>query len=336
MTKLQINPLLIQLLSGQESSITSDFFTTSSLPGKYVDAIFQHKQSLIPPIEENYHMLTCKSCGRRGKYDVGMIVVNVDKENKEENMIDNIQTTGYFRCKHCHDAGNWEFPSSFLTQAMASVLQFGNSIIGKNLLFDGSWHRFATDAEEHLLHLLKQNPQDAYIWNRLGNLYHKGNRPELAVSAFEHSIKIDPSQIESHYTLGDLLAQISDLQNAGYHLRQMLLGAAAYKKMPAVKLREMLASGLQLLFFMSDHTNGEVPFLPTLDEIKESEREVSFTNLTDVEVDIFPDDISSFFPIAEMYMGIRAKEIPIRERTFKLTNTSKKVKGKKKKRKKRK
>ena len=34
----------------------------------------------------------------------------------------------------------------------------------------------------------------------------------------------------------------------------------------------MLSIGLQLLFLMSDHTNGEVLFLPTLNEIEASGR----------------------------------------------------------------
>ncbi|WP_299093872.1 type IV pilus biogenesis/stability protein PilW [uncultured Metabacillus sp.] len=319
----------------------SDCPTTNLLPGKYVKTILQNKKSLNPIIEENNQMLICKSCGRKGKYDVGMLVVNVDKEKNPDNISDTIQMTGYFRCKHCNDAGNWELPTNLLMFTMFSALPLGNSgqkqsTIGKNLLFDGSWHRYTTDAEEYLLNLLKENPQDSYVWNRLGNLYHKGNRPELAVSVFEHSILIDPGQTESHFTLGDMLAQISDLPNAGYHFRQMLLSAEAYKRMPAVKLREILANGLLLLFLMHDHTNGEVPFLPTLDEIKASGRKGAPVNLAEMELEIFPDDVDSFFPIAEMYMGVRAKEIPIREKTFNMMNSSKislkqkKVKKKKK------
>ncbi|MBN6205685.1 hypothetical protein JYK21_04400 [Ralstonia pickettii] len=59
-------------------------------------------------------MITCKSCGRKGKYDVGLMVINTDleKDNKEESN-KKIQTTGYFRCKHCNDAGNWEMSADF-------------------------------------------------------------------------------------------------------------------------------------------------------------------------------------------------------------------------------
>lgn len=345
MPNAQINPLLIQLLLDHEASKIPDSPTTNMLPGKYIKTILENKKSLNPIIAENNQMLTCKTCGRKGKYDVGLLVVNIDKK-KSENISDNIQTTGYFRCKHCNAAGNWELPTSLIMLVMTSVLPFGDGItkrstVGKNLLFDGSWHKYATDAEEHLLNILKEKPQDSFVWNRLGNLYHKGNRPELAVSAFEHSILKDPGQTESHFTLGDMLAQISDLPNAGYHFRQMLLSAEAYQKMPAEKLREMLAIGLQLLFLMSEHTNSEIPFLPTLNEIEASGRKEGSLNMNivEMELEIYPDDIESFFPLAEMYMGILAKEISISKRTLNLKNKSnislkqRKQKSKKKKRK---
>jgi hypothetical protein len=63
-------------------------------------------------------------------------------------------------------------------------------------------------------------------------------------------------------------------------------------------------------------------------------------NVSEMELEIYPDDIETFFPLAEMYMGIRAKEVPLRKRTLHLKNTSnvalksKKQKVKKKNRKK--
>lgn len=328
MPSAQINPLLIQLLADKEASEIPDSPTPKMLPGKYVKTIIKNKESLNPIIKKNHQMLTCKSCGRKGKYDVGLIVMNIEKDSKTKKISDDMQTTGYFRCKHCNAAGNWELPASLTMSAITSLLPAGHkqkrTIVGKSLLFDGSWHRFSTDAEEHLLKILQENPQDSFVWNRLGNLYHKGNRPDLAVSVFEHSIKIDPGQVESHFTLGDMLAQISKLEEAGYHFRQMLLYAEEYKKIPAENLREMLANGLMLLFLISQHTNGEVSFFPTLEEVQASGRNDASWKTNDVELDleIDPNDVDSFLPLAEMFMGIRAKEIPRDKRTFHLSKTS--------------
>jgi len=53
-----------------------------------------------------------------------------------------------------------------------------------------------TDLEEYYLKMLKQDPENAWIWNRLGNAYYKGGRADLAVVAFEESVKYDPRQTE--------------------------------------------------------------------------------------------------------------------------------------------
>ncbi len=342
MAHSQINPLLIQMLTGKDSGESP---TRSALPGAYVREIFRNKEQLSPIYEKNHHMLTCKSCSRKGKYDVGILSVNSEEVVKDGDTQKHIQMTGYFRCKHCNEAGNWELPNSILISIMVGSLPLlggsesnPNVSFGKNQLFDGTSHQYATDAEEHLLQILKERPRDAYIWNRLGNLYQKGNRPELGVSVFEHSVRLDPKQVESHYTLGDMLAQIEDFPNASYHFRQMLLHAREYKKLPAEKLRDMLAIGLRELFIMSDHTDGEVSILPTPEELEASvQQEIQPGTSVDLEMEIFPDDVETFFPLAEIFMGLRAKEIPLRERTLNVPKASKApVKKKKKKRKRRK
>jgi tetratricopeptide (TPR) repeat protein len=214
--------------------------------------------------------------------------------------------------------------------AMLGVLPLGEdqqkfSRLGKNVLFDGSSHTYATDAEEHLLNLVKENPQDAFLWNRLGNLYRRGNRPDLAVCVLEHSILIDPGQIESHFTLGDLLFQIDALEEAGQHLRQTLLHAGSYKKIPADQLRDMLANALKMLFMISGETGGDVPFLPTSEEISSFGEKVDEEKFGIMELEIYPDRLESFYPLAEMFMGDRAKEILMRDRTFTGTTGMKKT-----------
>jgi hypothetical protein len=334
----QINPLLINLLKHENLKV-DDSPTVSMLPGKYAQLIIKNRKSVTPLIEENYHMLTCKSCGRKGKYDVGLLVMNVEEEEAPTGASRHIQMTGYFRCKHCNAAGDWELPSSIYLQSIVGVLPIGSSkksSVGKSLLFDGSWHLYTTDAEAYLLRKLEENPHDAFVWNRLGNLYNKGNRPELAASVFEHSISVDPSQVESHFTLGDLLRQIDRLPEAGFHFRQMLIHAESYKKLPALKLRNMLANGIGHLFLIHEQTNGDIPFTPSIEEGLGSRLRETLMTFLEVPLEIDPDDVESFFPLAEIYMGNRAKEIPSYNRTLKLKRSSNKAsRPKKKKRKKR-
>ncbi|MBO1005897.1 tetratricopeptide repeat protein [Pseudogracilibacillus auburnensis] len=352
MTNFQINPRLIEMLgtstvpeSGQ-SEVQS--LTISILPGKYVRSVYRNKKEITQIFKENHHMLTCASCGRKGKYDLGLLMVNVDRNKDKEDgePLHDLQMTGYFRCKHCNDAGNWILPDSVKMMALDGIIPFGaglgdgNVEVGQNLLSDGSWHQYASDAEEHYFRLIEGNPDDSFLWNRLGNLYLSGNRPELAMSAYEHSLTIDPGQVESHFKLGDVLMDIKDWSNAGKHFHQVLIQAQSYKFLSAEDLREMLAVALQNLYIIHEMTSGEIPFLPSLDDMKKVGKllEQGTQGTVDMELEIFPDRHDSFFPFAEMYMGERAKEIPLKNRTFSVPKVyhspSKKKKQRKKRRKK--
>jgi hypothetical protein len=92
----QINPTLIQLLLKQKTKVT-DPLHKMTLPGKYVKMIRKNIKSIEPLIAVNHDMLKCKDCGRKGKYDVGQMAVNIDKKKTSESMMDRIQLTGYFR-----------------------------------------------------------------------------------------------------------------------------------------------------------------------------------------------------------------------------------------------
>lgn len=69
--------------------------------------------------------------------------------------------------------------------------------VGQIALYDGSTPRWVTDAEENFLTKLRENGQNGFLWNRLGNLYFKGGRPELAAAAYEKSLQVDPSPVPS-------------------------------------------------------------------------------------------------------------------------------------------
>ncbi|MDT0593191.1 tetratricopeptide repeat protein [Halomonas sp. PAR8] len=203
---------------------------------------------------------------------------------------------------------------------------------GKNQLYDGSSYAFITDGEEHLLSQLKQDPLNSFIWNRLGNLYDKGGRPELAASAFEHSLALDFFQVESYYSLGVLLFHIGELEEAALHFRKALVAAAKYDKLSAVDLRDFLSDSLDKLFYIHFHSDKEIPFVPTNKEI-ESIRDQEILNYIDqhldLDVEIIPRNLQFFYPIAEIFMGKMAHRIPKKERTWEKPNVSKSRKVKK-------
>ncbi|NBJ68169.1 MULTISPECIES: tetratricopeptide repeat protein [Clostridia] len=338
MSKAQINPKLIRLLTHTSRADIPDSPTRSWLPGKYAMTVYKQRDQVKRKFPENHLMLTCNSCGRKGKYDVGMMVINPELDN----MTDNIQTTGYFRCKHCNEAGDWTLPNEFYLRSTWGLIAENmdgdfpmESIctVGENRLYDGSKHIFTSDAEAHLLNLLEKDPSDAYIWNRLGNIYDKGGRPELAVSVLEHSIGLDIYQTESYYTLANLLFEITEYEEAASYFRKALVTACEYDKLDAKSLRDALAVCLEKLFYLYQHSDGKISFVPTDEEREATSTSVPTPNkefyYLDTEIEVFPGDPQSFYPFAEMYMGKMANRIPKRDRAWERPNVKKRIKAKK-------
>src|SRR5690625_2013390 len=249
MTGEQINPLLVHLLTKKPFDEISNSPTISSLPGEYGRLIHRKKERIPRELVKNEFIIKCKSCHHEGKYNVGLMFLQPDRVegHKSEEIV---QTTGYFRCKHCNDAGNWEMPTLFrvfINFQLENILSSGEEgdgsqylKIGESLLFDKTWHLYCSDAEEHLLKKLKKDPNNSLIWDRLGNLYWKGDRPDLAAAVYEYALAIDPKQIESHLTLGNFLFQINEYEKSAYHYKQLLIWANDYKYMGAEELREYI------------------------------------------------------------------------------------------------
>lgn len=328
-----INPRLISAITGQDPKTVKEKPTFAMLPGQYASKVISRKDKLRPVYKPNKHYLICGHCGRKGKYDLGLILFNANRwfkngqERQKLNFMDYIQATGYFRCKHCNGAGNWESASPFLQLGiwggllMGTQSDAGGYSTGELRLFDGSSLRWVSDGEERFLDKLQEAGHDGYLWNRLGNLYNKGGRPELAVVAFEQSIRVDPAQIESHYSLGDILFQIGEDEKAAYHFHMMLVYARFYEKLDAIRIRDMLSAGLQNLFKIYDCSKHAIPFLPSredfadLNGFEEMQHHAS-SPVALLDFNFHPDDQESFRPIAEIYMGNRRMEIPVHDRTL--------------------
>jgi len=316
MSKKQINPKLISALTGRELDSISPSPINKDLGGKYVKTIIDRKSKIVPVFQKNEIMMQCKRCGRKGKYNIGPVFIDIPEKRED---IDNTirQMPGYFRCIHCNAGGEWEDSNEVLMLSIMTLLNpddFSDLCqIGKIELYDGTSHQYATDAEEHLLQKIAKDPNNGFIWNRLGNLYHKGGRPELAMAAFEKSIEVDPKQMESHFSIGNLLSEVSDNQHAMHHFHLMMLTAEDYKQMDAESLRELLSNGLHIAFHIFIHSNGKIPLLPTKDVLLSSGKVLDGQSYT-LDFEIHPDNLTSFYPIAESFMGKQVNEIPKKKR----------------------
>ncbi len=99
--------------------------------------------------------------------------------------------------------------------------------------------------------------------------------------------------------------------------------------MPVEKLREMLAYCLVDLFYIYENSNGEIPFLPTKEELEVAGK-INKMKDNQLEFELFPDDPESFYPLAEMYMGAQSKRLPKGLRTLEVLKPINKKKKKRK------
>ncbi len=280
------------------------------LPSRYAAEAYRKRQQFDRDFPENYAMLTCPTCGRRGKYDVGAVIVDPHGSDPTSS----IQLTGYFRCKHCNGAGDWELPPLVTQQLLGLVLRAAAEVpdednlvrFGRVHLYDGFEGRFATDSESHLLGHLRERPADGWLWDRLGNLYKSAGRPDLALVAFEQAIRQDEWQVESHFTLGMLLSSLDHPREAGHHLRMVLVGARDYDRVDALKLREFVSVALRELAGLNYRAKGEIPLVPTPEEWGE-QRYASMIDETQVvglkTFDLDMEDLTTFYPLAEGFVG---------------------------------
>ncbi|WP_431027769.1 tetratricopeptide repeat protein [Lysinibacillus sp. LZ02] len=311
----QINPKLIHALTNQDLATIPLSPTFKYLKGTYVKSITDNREKIISGTPKNEVMLQCKHCNQKGKYNVGTLYINIDEKNENtRKTAQKMQMTGYFRCKHCNTAGEWEDSSELYMMGIAALLtpNLENNFVqfGEMQLFDGTKPKYCTDGEEHLLNKIAAAPNNALLWNKLGNLYSIGARPELAMAAFEKSIEIDPNQTESHFSMANILMDIKDYSNSLHHLHQMILAAEHYKHIEANHLRDLLAHAICSSFIINAESKGRLPALPTQEQLDAIGKDVNLaTEQLIAGIELSSDDLTSFYPLAEAFMGKRAQEL---------------------------
>ena len=340
---LEINPHLIVLLSGCKTGDIPKKPEPSLLPGTYVTRVVK-KIKEIPRIHpSNILPLVCNCCGHMGKYDLGMIILdyakylrlleNIKMQGKEAGKYDSMQecinTLGYFRCHHCNGAGTWE-----LTEMAKQKIQFYSlmalldtekarrqGFAYGNVCSDGGkvHSSSATETEDYYLNRLTDQPEDPYLWNRLGNVYYKGGRPDLAVAVFEKSLQYDPEQVESLFSLGIILYGTGEHEEAYKHLRRVLMFAWNYRQMQVKDLREILVETLRIIIIIFQETDKVLAALPMAKDFLSDEQIRKMQGdkgLNYVEFVLDPKDSRSLYPLAESYMAMLREELPSSERTL--------------------
>ena len=156
--------------------------------------------------------LVCHECGKKGKYGVGRIFLDPEivggRGQEEPRISEAVAFTGYFHCRHCGAGGPWDLPASTMMLLMALMLEAQQAPhqarihLARLQLFDGTVCPTATAGEAHLRQLIDANPDDNYLWSRLGNLYDSAERKDLAFAAYSRAVELNCRDVESQYTLG--------------------------------------------------------------------------------------------------------------------------------------
>lgn len=308
MVSKQINPKLIHALTDQPLTSIPATPSFKHLRGTYVKSIVDQLKKIETPQPKNEMMMTCTQCGRSGNYDIGVVAVEISAQRTKKSQ----QLTGYFRCKHCNAGGPWETSTHLYMLMMAAILAPEKNLpvhIGVIQLSDGYKPPYATDGEEHYLQLITTSPTDSLLWNKLGNLYLTGSRPELAMAAFEKSVALDPNQVESHLSIANLLMQIRHYKEVIHHLHQMMLAADSYPHLETTRLRELLAHGICTSFIASAESKNKYNPLPTDEQLAARGRSTVHLQLNKLPryLSLSSENISTFYPLADAFIGKQLK-----------------------------
>lgn len=311
-----ISPQLVSLLTNTPGDRLPSPLTITDLPSRYAAEVAAraHQVPLRHPV--NPHHLKCRLCGTWGEYNLGLIVTHLSpKDGSATNSAPNERSsadilaacTGYFRCHYCNGT-DWELPAHFNCMlAFRRIVERFRSlerktvVVGRVTLGDGFAPRWMTDAEEHWLDVMRKTGEDAYLWDRLGNLYLTGARPELAMVAFERAVQLDPMMVESLFSIGLILVDIDKPEDADRYFSDALRYGHRYERMAPEKLRELLANALrELVLLHADDLDTVLPLLgitdrnPTAGGLAESAHDKRVMDL---------GRIKRFYPIADSYMS---------------------------------
>lgn len=225
-----------------------------------------------PRVEEPL-LLVCGACGAARKYNVG--TVTLDPRGAKSSDRDAIEKavgfTGYFRCRKCDAGGPWKLPLETVAYVtvMAVAATFGREdvplLFGCNATFDRRMFRYATDCEAHLKELIDREPERAFLWVRLGNLYSHSGQNERARTAYERAIELDPKDIEAHSMFGQLLMEAGRPLEAVPHWHAVLKHVRDARQVSKELRRNLVRGAIECLLEAHAQSKGQIDLLPTLD-----------------------------------------------------------------------
>ena len=178
----------------------------------------------LPSVSQKLR-LVCKACGQRHTYDVGTIHVWTP-EGEADPAGRGYGFSKYFRCRDCDSAGPWEVADSLrlLGLTLRAKLKRGDEhvVFATPTLFDGTIVQSPALGEEHLLRLVEQEPGNAFLCTRLGNLLRGCGRRSQAAAWYGKALALHAGDIEARYHLCWFAVDDGDYPVAIEHARSLV------------------------------------------------------------------------------------------------------------------
>lgn len=172
----------------------------------------------LPRVRQKLKLI-CERCGQKHSYDVGTIFY--DPQTEGEPTTRRFTFSSYFRCVSCGSPGPWEVVDYWRLLGLALRARTGldheGLVLGRCELFDGTSLQTPAMGEDYLRGLLDQDPQNAFLCTRLGNLLRGSGERERAAGWYEKAIALDAGDIEARFHLYDFAGQDLDIPAAISH-----------------------------------------------------------------------------------------------------------------------
>jgi hypothetical protein len=178
--------------------------------------------------------------------------------------------TGYLRCRKCNAGGPWKLPTEtlmYLTAMMIadlSEMEDVPMVFGTATTFDGYVMRYATDGEAHLKKLIDREPERAFLWTRLGNLYGHAELYERAQPAYERALELDPKDIEAHGMLAHLLCETGRSLEGVPHWHAVLKHVRDARQVNTETRRHLVREAIENLLQAHAESKGKIDLLPEM------------------------------------------------------------------------
>jgi hypothetical protein len=225
--------------------------------------------------------LRCRACKKVAKYKIGRLVIDpgyaadpnvrspktLIQDLRKIDWAKWISFSGYFVCKGCGSGGPWDVPSAGKLDMAMRVIRYcfeqekSGIFVGRTTLFDGTFSRTGYQSVEHLKKLIAADPQNGYLWSRLGNIFVAADEPALAKPVFEKALELNPLDMESLHSLAMIYYNEDDPEMAASYFHRIFADCREGTWHNKALIEPLLLDTLDRMGEISMNSNYQIPLM---------------------------------------------------------------------------